>query len=98
MPGTANQPTGDQPTGHFDTAPLEAWMKRNIPGFEGPIDVEKFPGGQSNPTFKLTTPGGRYVLRRKPPGKLLKGAHAVEREYRVISALGPLGFPVPAHR
>jgi len=68
---------------------------RHVDGFRGPIEVEKFPGGQSNPTFKLTTAGGRYVLRRKPPGKLLKGAHAVEREYQVMSALGQQGFPVP---
>ena len=70
-------------------------MCRHVAGFRGPIEVEKFPGGQSNPTFRLVTPGGKYVLRRKPPGKLLKGAHAVEREYRVINTLGPLGFPVP---
>jgi aminoglycoside phosphotransferase (APT) family kinase protein len=87
--------TETEPTGWFDTERLEAWMAREVDGFEGPLDVEKFPGGQSNPTFKLTSPGGQYVLRRKPPGKLLKGAHAVEREYRIISALGPLGFPVP---
>ena len=70
-------------------------MEQHVEGFEGPIEVEKFPGGQSNPTFKLTSPGRQYVLRRKPPGKLLKGAHAVEREYRIMTALGPLGFPVP---
>jgi aminoglycoside phosphotransferase (APT) family kinase protein len=63
-------------------------MEQHVEGFEGPIEV-------SNPTFKLTSPGRQYVLRRKPPGKLLKGAHAVEREYRIMTALGPLGFPVP---
>ena len=56
--------------------------------------VEQFKGGQSNPTYKLVTPGRSYVLRRKPPGRLLPGAHAVEREYRVITALGRQGFPV----
>jgi aminoglycoside phosphotransferase (APT) family kinase protein len=57
--------------------------------------VEQFKGGQSNPTYKLTTPSGAYVLRRKPPGELLKGAHAVDREARVLTALGGTGFPVP---
>lgn len=78
----------------FDTARLTAWMEREIAGFSGPLSVEQFKGGQSNPTYKLTTPGRSYVLRRKPPGKLLPGAHAVDREYRVIEALGRQGFPV----
>jgi len=78
----------------FDTARLAAWMEREIAGFSGPLSVEQFKGGQSNPTYKLTTPGRSYVLRRKPPGKLLPGAHAVDREYRVIEALGRQGFPV----
>jgi aminoglycoside phosphotransferase (APT) family kinase protein len=78
----------------FDTARLADWMKREIAGFSGPLEVEQFKGGQSNPTYKLTTPGRSYVLRRKPPGKLLPGAHAVDREYRVIEALGRQGFPV----
>jgi len=95
-PGTVFvEMTPDESNGWFDTAPLEAWMQENVEGFEGPIAVDKFSGGQSNPTFKLTTPGGQYVLRRKPPGKLLPGAHAIEREYRIMSALEPLGFPVP---
>ena len=59
----------------------------------GRSTVEQFKGGQSNPTYKLVTPGRAYVLRRKPPGKLLPGAHAVDREYRVISALGRPGLP-----
>jgi aminoglycoside phosphotransferase (APT) family kinase protein len=79
----------------FDEAALERYMKANVEGFKGPITVEKFKGGQSNPTYLLTTPARKYVLRRKPPGKLLPSAHAVEREYRVMSALGPLGFPAP---
>jgi aminoglycoside phosphotransferase (APT) family kinase protein len=78
----------------FDVAALEAWMRENVDEFEGPLSVAQFKGGQSNPTYKLTTPGRSYVLRRKPPGQLLKSAHAVDREYRVISALYPTGFPV----
>jgi aminoglycoside phosphotransferase (APT) family kinase protein len=79
----------------FDTGPLRAWMEREVAGFDGPLAVEQFRGGQSNPTYKLTTPGRAYVLRRKPPGKLLPGAHAVDREYRILSALAGQGFPVP---
>jgi len=78
----------------FDVASLAAWMEANVEGFAGPLCVEQFKGGQSNPTYKLLTPGRTYVLRRKPPGKLLPGAHAVDREHRVISALGEQGFPV----
>lgn len=78
----------------FDAARLEAWMRREVEGFAGPLAVEQFKGGQSNPTYKLVTPGRSYVLRRKPPGPLLPGAHAVDREYRVISALAAQGFPV----
>lgn len=78
----------------FDQAGLEAWLEREVEGYGGPLRVEQFRGGQSNPTYKLVTPGRSYVLRRKPPGRLLPGAHAVDREYRVISALGRLGFPV----
>jgi aminoglycoside phosphotransferase (APT) family kinase protein len=79
----------------FEVAPLEAWMRANVEGFKGPLEVEQFRGGQSNPTYRLRTAGASYVLRRKPPGKLLPSAHAVDREYRVISALGTGGFPVP---
>src|SRR3954463_13146737 len=79
----------------FDTAPLEAWMKREVDGYSGPLTVEQFRGGQSNPTYKLVTPARAYVLRRKPPGKLLPGAHAVDREYRGLAALAGQGFPVP---
>lgn len=78
----------------FDPDRLESWMRAQVDGYRGPLAVEQFRGGQSNPTYKLTTPGRRYVLRRKPPGKLLPGAHAVDREYRVISALEQQGFPV----
>src|SRR4051794_9447326 len=79
----------------FDERGLERWMGANVAGFQPPVTVSQFKGGQSNPTYRLDTPGRSYVLRRKPPGKLLPGAHAVEREYRVISALGQTGFPVP---
>ena len=79
----------------FDEAALAAWMHDQVAGFHGPMSVSQFKGGQSNPTYRLNTPGRAYVLRRKPPGKLLPGAHAVEREYRVISALGAAGFAVP---
>ncbi len=79
----------------IDLAALERFMRAQVEGFEGPLSVEQFKGGQSNPTYRLTTPGARYVLRRKPPGKLLPSAHAVEREYRVISALHRTGVPVP---
>ncbi|WP_324749831.1 phosphotransferase [Sphingomonas sp. LY54] len=78
----------------FDVAALAAWMEHAVDGFAGPLAVEQFKGGQSNPTYKLVTPARSYVLRRKPPGKLLPGAHAVDREYRVITALGAAGFPV----
>ena len=79
----------------FDEAALERYLREQIPGFEGPMAVEQFKGGQSNPTYRISAPGKRYVLRRKPPGQLLQSAHAVEREYKVISALGAAGFPVP---
>lgn len=78
----------------FDEVALARWMEAHVSGFAGPIAVEQFKGGQSNPTYKLMTPGKSYVLRRKPPGQLLKGAHAVEREARVLTALGSVGFPV----
>jgi aminoglycoside phosphotransferase (APT) family kinase protein len=78
----------------FDASRLAAWMEREVQGFRRPLRVEQFKGGQSNPTYKLLTPDRNYVLRRKPPGKLLPGAHAVDREYRVIAALGRQGIPV----
>ena len=78
----------------LDAARLERYLATNIEGFAGPLTVKQFKGGQSNPTYMLETPRRRYVLRRKPPGKLLPSAHAVDREYRVISALSAQGFPV----
>ena len=79
----------------FDEAALATWMEEHVPGFAGPLTVTQFKGGQSNPTYKLDTTAASYVLRRKPPGKTLPGAHAVDREYKVLSALGRQGFPVP---
>ncbi len=84
-----------QDPGWIDPEPLAAWMQAHIDGFRGPVEVTKFAGGQSNPTFRVAAADRDYVLRRKPPGMLLPGAHAVEREHRIISALEPLGFPVP---
>lgn len=78
----------------IDVSALDAWMRDNVEDYQGPLSLEQFKGGQSNPTYKLNTPGKSYVLRRKPPGKLLKSAHAVDREYKVITALGAQGFPV----
>jgi len=78
----------------FDTGALESWMRANVEGYAGPLTVEQFAGGQSNPTYKLVTPTRSYVLRRKPPGELLKGAHAVEREAKVLTGLAKAGFPV----
>lgn len=79
----------------FDEAALAEWMTAHVDGFAGPLTVRQFRGGQSNPTYKLETPGRSYVLRRKPPGDLLPSAHAVDREHRVMAALGGVGFPVP---
>ncbi|MFP5435403.1 MAG: phosphotransferase, partial [Alphaproteobacteria bacterium] len=78
--------TGAVRAGHgFDVAALDAWMHAHVAGYTGPLSVEQFKGGQSNPTYRLVTPTRAYVLRRKPPGTLLPGAHAVEREYRVLA-------------
>ncbi len=79
----------------FDEARLADWMAAKVEGYQGPLTVQQFKGGQSNPTYKLITPGQNYVLRKKPPGQLLKGAHAVDREARVMAALGQTGFPAP---
>src|SRR5207248_611622 len=78
----------------FDVTGLEAYLAARIDGFQKPLEVRQFKGGQSNPTYQLITPNRKYVLRRKPPGKLLPSAHAVDREFRVISTLHPTGFPV----
>ena len=78
----------------FDETRLADWMASHIADYAGPLRVEQFKGGQSNPTYKLVTPGRTYVLRRKPPGELLKGAHAVEREAKVLTALASSEVPV----
>lgn len=74
-------------------ANLDAWMRANVEGYAGPLKMSQFKGGQSNPTYRLDTPGRSYVMRRKPFGKLLPSAHAVDREYKVITALHAQGFP-----
>ena len=89
--GTRSVSDADQ----LDVHRLEDYLQRHLDGFMGPLTVRQFRGGQSNPTYLLETPGGTFVMRRKPPGQLLKSAHAVDREYRVISALYAQGFPVP---
>ncbi|HEX2654595.1 MAG TPA: phosphotransferase family protein [Xanthobacteraceae bacterium] len=78
----------------FNIGALSDYLARALPSFAGPLTVRQFKGGQSNPTYLLETPSRKYVLRRKPPGKLLPSAHAVEREYRVIDALYRQHFPV----
>jgi aminoglycoside phosphotransferase (APT) family kinase protein len=78
----------------LDEAKLLAYLEAHVDGFVGPISVSKFAGGQSNPTFKIDAASGSYVLRRQPPGELLKSAHAVDREYRVIKALADSDVPV----
>ena len=80
----------------FDLPALEHWLSGHLPGFAGPLSVEQFKGGQSNPTFKLSTPDKAYVMRAKPGpvAKLLPSAHAIEREFRVMQALRPSAVPV----
>ncbi len=78
----------------LDAEAVEKYLAAHVPGFRGPIEVQKTPTGQSNPTFILSSPSGRYVLRRKPPGQLLKSAHAVDREFRVQKALAETDVPV----
>ena len=85
--------------GHrFDEARLAAYLANHLSGFDGDMSVRQFKAGQSNPTFLLEAPGKRYVLRKKPPGKLLPSAHMIEREYQVMAALGETDVPVPRMR
>lgn len=87
---------GEVRPGHrFNEGALDDWLQANVLDYAGPLSVSQFKGGQSNPTYRLDTPGAAYVLRRKPPGQLLKGAHAIEREAKVLSELHATGFPVP---
>ena len=78
-----------------DASALDCWASAHVPGFVGPSVATKFATGQSNPTYLIANPSGKYVLRRKPLGKLLKSAHMVEREFRVIKALNGAGYPSP---
>ncbi len=94
-----DQFTGTRPVAAshaFEVAPLEAYLKAHLPGFDGPLTIEQFKGGQSNPTYKLLTPGRAYVMRSKPgpAARLLPSAHAVEREFRVMKALAGTAVPV----
>jgi aminoglycoside phosphotransferase (APT) family kinase protein len=83
------------PEERLDVAALDHWMRIHVPGYSGPASVGKFPTGQSNPTYRIEAASGVYVMRRKPFGPLLPSAHAVDREYEILSALHPTGFPVP---
>jgi len=94
--GTSTTPV--RPGHEFDCSSLEAYLTENIDGFSGPFSVRQFDGGQSNPTFYLQSRCGEYVLRKRPPGKLLPSAHAIDREYRVKQALSDSGVPVPTTR
>ena len=78
----------------LDTNAVSHWCLANLEGFKGPLEISQFSGGQSNPTYRLQTPGRTYVLRRKPPGQLLKSAHAIDREFRVQRALESSAVPV----
>jgi aminoglycoside phosphotransferase (APT) family kinase protein len=78
-----------------DIGAFDAWASAHVDGWRGPSVTKKFATGQSNPTYLIETPAGRFVLRRKPPGKLLKSAHMIEREFRVLTALESTGFPAP---
>ena len=89
---TGTMPVRDQH--RIDAARLAVWLKDHIAGFSGSVEVEQFKGGQSNPTYRIAAGGKHYVLRRKPPGKLLPSAHAVDREYRIITALAQTDVPV----
>ena len=92
---TGTKPVADSHA--FDAAALQAWLQAALPGFAGPLQVEQFKGGQSNPTYKLVTPSRSYVMRSKPgpAAKLLPSAHAIEREFRVMRALHGSAVPVP---
>ena len=85
-----------RPGYELDLGALDLWMRANVADYAGPLGLEQLKGGQSNPTYKLITPGKTYVLRKQPPGPLLKGAHALDREARVLTGLAHAGFPVAA--
>jgi aminoglycoside phosphotransferase (APT) family kinase protein len=81
-----------------DRTRLGPWLEAHVPGFRAPFEITRFPGGQSNPTYRIDAASGHYALRRKPDGKLLPSAHAVEREFRVLTALAATAVPVAAPR
>ncbi|MEX2298638.1 MAG: phosphotransferase family protein [Dongiaceae bacterium] len=91
----AAAPSANDPLA-IDPSRLEPWLEANVPIYAGPLAIARMTGGQSNPTYRLSTPGRDYVLRRKPPGELLPSAHAVDREFRVMAALAGSAVPVPA--
>jgi aminoglycoside phosphotransferase (APT) family kinase protein len=102
---TTTTPPPDKPTigevranNRFDPERLRAWLAPRVAGFESPIEISQFTRGASNPTFLITAGERRYVMRKKPPGQLLASAHQVDREFRVMKALGTTGFPVPTMR
>lgn len=95
LDGTASSAGAPAPTVEIDAKALARWLQAHVEGYRGPLEVRRFAGGQSNPTYQLVTPERRYVLRRKPPGQLLQSAHAVDREFRVLRALNGAGFPTP---
>jgi aminoglycoside phosphotransferase (APT) family kinase protein len=96
MMETTNHGTGNIRAGFsIDAAALDGWLTRHVLGYQGPLGIAQFAGGQSNPTYRLTAGDRSYVLRKPPPGPLLKGAHAVDREARVLRALASASFPVP---
>src|SRR5215831_11206981 len=87
-----------RPAHRFDEGRLATWLAANLEGLRGPIAVRQFHGGASNPTFLVESGDQLLVLRKKPPGQLLQSAHQVDREYRVMKALGTVDFPVPKMR
>jgi aminoglycoside phosphotransferase (APT) family kinase protein len=91
----ATETTPVRPAHRFDEASLHTYLRKHVDGFAGDLDIRQIAGGQSNPTFVLTSGGQKYVLRKKPPGQLLKSAHQVDREYRIMTALAKTDVPVP---
>ncbi|CAN7708608.1 phosphotransferase [Aminobacter sp. LjRoot7] len=87
-----------RPQHMLDLPRLDAYLRQHLAGYRGPLDVRQYAGGQSNPTYALATSDRRYVMRKKPPGVLLESAHAIDREYRMLTSLDPMGIPVPKAR
>src|SRR5687768_7211202 len=93
--GVVGQTTSIRHGHEIDDNALDRYLREHLPGYRGPFDIRQFEGGQSNPTYLLHTSDRDYVLRKKPPGQLLPSAHQVDREYRVMTALGDSDIPVP---